>query len=71
MVVKGAMRVRDERGIWLMTLPVWMLWVLVVGIWGEVEVLSDDETGVGFLAWWMLCMLSFAMFSVIADFFGV
>lgn len=60
-----------QRGVWLMTLPIWMFWVLFVGLWGEKEGLSDDESGVRFLVWWMLCMLSFGMLSGLGIYVGV
>lgn len=73
MVVKGenGCEKRRESGIWLMTLPIWMLWVLVVGLSGEMEVLSEDESGVGFLVWWILCMLSFGIVSGFGIYVGV
>lgn len=73
MVIKGEKKVGKKRegGVWLMALPVWMVWVLVVGLWDENESLSRDESGVRFLVWWMLCMLSFGIVSGFAIYVGV
>lgn len=71
--MKGKMKdeTKRETGIWLMALPVWMLWVLVIGLWDEDKGLSGDKSGVRFLVWWMLCMLSFGIVSVIGIYVGV
>lgn len=62
---------KRESGVWLMLLPIWMMWVLFVGLWGEMEGLSEDQTGAGFLVWWVLCMLSFGIVSGLGIYVGV